>query len=153
MRFPITRYFTIPELGLRGHGQLVNTADGQRIDLAFPELAVADGAECEIVPPRRMADGTAVGTGVLELVDGRRTVRWGHDASAVHLSVGWRPPPDADALAIEAEIRGQFGAATHVVVDGEPRPAITWMEAGCEYAVWLPADEPLDAAVEYAAAY
>jgi hypothetical protein len=56
-------------------------------------------------------------------------------------------------MAIEAEIRGQLGAATYLVVDGGPRPAITWTEAGCEYAVWLPADAPLDAAVEYAAAY
>jgi hypothetical protein len=152
MRFSVARYFTIPELGLRGHGQLINTADGQRIDLAPPELAIADGAGCEIIPPRRMADGSAVGTGVLELVDGRRTVRWGYDAWAVHLSVGWRPPP-ADVLAIEAEIRGQFGSATHLVVDGEPLPAVTWVEAGCDYAVWLPADVPLDAVVEYAAAY
>lgn len=154
LRFPEARFFMIPDDGRPpAVGQLIHAGTGERVDLAPPQLEVSDGAGCEILAPSRMPDGAAVGTGILELLDGRRTVRWGPSDASVTLAVGWEPPQATGDDPIPVGIRGHAGLAQLVDQDEASRPAITWTEEGCEYAVMLPPDAGLDVAVEYAGRY
>jgi len=153
MRFGEPRFHTIPDFPAPpARAQLIQAGTGVRVDVERPELVVREGADCEILPPARMPDGTAVGTGVIELLDGVRSVRWGPPQASVILAVGWSPEPDPIAPTVPVVVRGQPGVVAIGPVE-DARPVITWTEGGCEYAAWLPPGTEPDAAVEFAVAY
>ena len=133
------------------HGQLIEVDTGQRVDLERPELVVTAGADCPVPTPSQMPSGRRVGAGILELLDGRRTIRFGNGEDLVVVGIGW------DALEASAgediTVRGQPGTVALVEGRDGPIPAFSWTEGECAYTVWLPAGGSLDVAHEYAERY
>ncbi|HET9417158.1 MAG TPA: hypothetical protein VFP30_06400 [Candidatus Limnocylindria bacterium] len=138
-----------------GPGQLIDLATGRRFDLAVMDLAVTQAPDCAVPTPLAMPDGRRPGTGVVELIGGFRSVRWGPREEAVIAVIGRSDVAGPGKILAEAPatIRGQGGRASIVQSPAGERPALAWSEEGCEYLVWLPSPMTLEEIVAYAEAY
>jgi hypothetical protein len=137
-----------------GPGQLIDVATHRRFDLAVMDLAVTQAADCAIPTPVAMPDGRAPGYGVVELVGGVRSVRWGPLKEAVTALIG-SSAGDAGSILEEvaATVRGEDARALIVDSPAGQRPALAWSEGDCHYLAWLPSTMTLDEVTAYAAAY
>jgi hypothetical protein len=140
-----------PEL----RGELVQLETGRRMALGPFEPDVRTGAACGIPAPTVMPSGRPPGFGVLTLLDGLRTVRWGSGADVVVLAVGAATAGRLDDLrdAPEAVIRGNAGRVVMVGDEGVGEVGLTWEEDGCPYTAWLPPGTLLVDALDYASRY
>lgn len=134
-----------------GPPQLLHVETGQRVALPDRALHVTEGAGCDVPVPSAMPDGRPIGLGVLMLLDGRRTIRWGSGDDRVVLDVG------VDALNVAVgepiRVRGSAGRLALVGDEGVGEVAFTWSEDGCDHTVWLPPGTTLELARDYASRY
>jgi hypothetical protein len=133
-------------------GQLIEIPSGRREPVPIPELNVDAGVGCDVLAPSEMPSGRSAGSGVLNVLDGRRTVRWGSGDDRVVLAVGWDPFGDLPE-GEPAEIRGQPATAILIGDESVGEVAVRWEEGGCTYVAWLPAGWTLEQAREYAGRY
>ena len=153
LRWPVSQILTIDGAPMpTGHGQLIEVATGRRIDLPLPEPTITDGADCAVPVPAEMPGGERVGSGVLEMIGGRRTVRWGSGANAVVLAVGWDPLGSLPASE-PATVRGLPGNIVLIGDEGVGEVALSWEEDGCPYTAWMGAGTTLELARDYAERY
>lgn len=137
-----------------GTGQLIDIAAESRFDLGAMALDVSHAADCPVPTPVAMPDGPPPGYGVLELVDGFRSVRWGPPDAAVVAVIGATPDEVGDIVREAAvTVRGQDARALLTDQDGGERPALAWTENDCDYLAWLPPVLTFDEVIAYADAY
>jgi len=142
-------------MGPSGIGQLIDIETATRVALPPFELAVPLGAPCEVPVPPTMPSGRPLGFGVVELVNGAWTVRWGGgaDTVAVGIDIGLEPTePELDDGA-PVEVRGHPGRAILIGDEGVGETAFTWCDEACTYTVWLPSGTTLEETLRYAQAY
>lgn len=135
-------------------GRLINVTTGAQIELP-PFLPDLRDPDCEVVAPRETPAGLLAGPARFELREGVRHVRWSQGPDAVTLAVGTpvigTPTELIDGVPVV--VRGQEGRAVLIGDDAVGEAALVWQEDGCTYTAWLAPGTPLEAAVEYAAAY
>lgn len=149
LRWPMTHFFALGEPKVpEPHGQLIEVEGGRRVDLEPWHTVVTEGAACPILAPAEMPSGQRVGAGVLELVDGRRTIHWGSGDNRVELAVGWDGlGPDVESE--PATVRGNPAR----LASTDDAVALAWEEDGCPYTAWLPAGTVMKVARAYSARY
>lgn len=156
MRWPPIRIQQLAgAMGPPGDGQLIHIRSGRRIDLPRLEFAVPLATPCEVPVPSAMPNGQRPGFGVVELVDGVWTVRWGPTADAVVVAVNLAALGEPSELggAAPVVVRGHPGQAVLIGDEGVGITAFTWTEKGCPYTVWLPAGTSLDETIRYSERY
>ena len=153
LRWPMHMFFMVEDKIPEAHGQLIDISGGTRVDLEPPRLAVTHGAQCAILAPAEMPSGQRVGAGVLELLDGRRTVRWGSGDNTVLLAVGWNGSGNTNTDGEPVKVRRNDARLISSGREADADVALVWEEDGCEYTAWQPPGTSLDAARDYAARY
>ena len=141
-------------MGPRGIGQLIHVPTARRITLEPFEIAAGD-MSCDVPAPTALPSRRRPGFGVLEVVDGIRSVRWGagDDTVTVMIGVAALGEPQTIGDGVPVSVRGSEGRAVLVGDEGVGQTAFTWVSDGCSYTAWLPPGTSLDATVEYAAGY